>query len=149
MNPATNPRIHTFEGFLGGDCEIRWTEARTEIRTVYNEIIEGEEEVLVTIPARAFAALSLAVQRPRGGKWVTKWIQLRIWDVYRTQEWMNARIAKKGDRVRVTGTWRSRSTRDAKGEEKKHFHFEVKTFERLEPKVMREHGLRRTVARTA
>ena len=66
MNPATNPRIHTFEGFLGGDCEIRWTEARTEIRTVYNEIIEGEEEVLVTIPARAFAALRLAtVQRRR------------------------------------------------------------------------------------
>lgn len=93
----------TLTGLLGCDREIRWTEERAVLRTRYNDVAEMDEEYEVTIPARAYAVLSLATQQKVDGRWQTVWHRLLVWDVYQTLATVAVRIARKGDQVQATG----------------------------------------------
>ena len=93
----------TLTGFLGGDREIRFTQGRTRTMTRYNEIAEMEEEYEVTASGREYAVLSLATHQQVASRWTTVWHRLIVWNLGQGMHWWNVRLARRGDKVRVTG----------------------------------------------
>jgi single-stranded DNA-binding protein len=92
----------TLEGFLGKDRTILETRERTYTATSWNEVAEQAEEYEATVPSREFARLSLASHHWEAGRRVTRWHQLVVWNV-EDGRFRNVLLARKGDRVRVTG----------------------------------------------
>jgi single-stranded DNA-binding protein len=88
----------TLIGYLGKDREVRQTRERTRIATFHNIVAEMTEEYEVTIRPRDFVVLSLATHE--GPK--TIWHRLVAWSPERNGL-SNMRLARKGDKVEVTG----------------------------------------------
>jgi single-stranded DNA-binding protein len=105
----------TLEGFLGRDRQILDTRERTYTKTWYDTLVEQEVEAEVVIPSQRYARLSLATHERQDGKPITRWHRLIAWHVDRT-EFQNVRLARKGDRVRVTGRVESFRTTTPQGE---------------------------------
>ena len=109
----------TLTGYLGKDPEIRETKERTFTRQSHVEslifehrgartpdrpcdICEEPAEYDVTIPAREFAVLSLAVHTWIGRKQITDWYRVVMWNLERVGPG-GVRIARKGSKVEITG----------------------------------------------
>ena len=91
----------TLEGFLGKDRIERWTPDRTETRLVPDPVVEDlKVEKEFTRPGRPYWKLSLATHdRARN----TTWHDCIIWNPANRTPVQNARLARKGDLVKVTG----------------------------------------------
>jgi single-stranded DNA-binding protein len=129
----------TWTGHLGGDSEIRETKERTKTVTRRNEVAEMEEEVEVTVPSRLYARLSLATRERIDGRWETVWRPLVVWDADRMDR-LVVRIARKGDRVRITGHEETFRFVGDDGREREIRRIVVHTFQRLHLKVREEVG---------
>ncbi len=120
----------TLSGCLGKDRDIRWTRPKTTDLTVWNEVIDGEEEIEVTTPPREYLRLSLAV-RERGAKGCqTRWVNLIVWDLHLTAV-AGVRLSRTGDRVRITGTEEVFTFTTEDGEEREFHYISVRSFRRL------------------
>lgn len=128
----------TLTGFLGSDREIRFTQGRTRTATRYNEIAEMEEEYEVTTSGREYAVLSLATQQLVAGQWKTVWLRLIVWNLGQGMQWWNVRLARKGDRVRVTGRLETSRFTGDDGAERELTQVVVETYQCLRPKVRSE-----------
>jgi single-stranded DNA-binding protein len=112
---STSTSQITLEGFLGKDRIERWTPDRTETRRFLDPVLDdGESEVEreFTIPGRPYWKLSLATHDPAGK---TTWHDCIIWSPENRTPVQNARLARKGDLVKVTGYFEDYTYR--KGEE--------------------------------
>lgn len=125
------------KGFLGKDREILQTTERTEIRRRWNDVAEQYDEYEVTLPARDYARLSLSAMRQVDGRWVQRWHRLVVWGLA-DQAWWNVRLARKGDRVRVTGHEEVYRFTDEDGVEHEITQIVVESFQILRPKTRRE-----------
>jgi single-stranded DNA-binding protein len=124
-------------GHLGADREIRDTKERTTTVTRWNEVAEMDEEFEVTVPSREYARLSLACQQKVDGRWQTVWHQLVVWDLGRMERFP-VRLARKGDRVEVTGHEEPFRFVGEDGVEREIRRIIVHTFRFLQHKVRRE-----------
>ncbi|MCP3957372.1 MAG: hypothetical protein GY719_05930 [bacterium] len=118
----------TLTGYLGKDPEIRETQERTLTRQTpaprlifehaglrhpdrADDIAEEPAEYDVTVPARAYAVLSLATHNWAGRERITTWHRVVVWNVDRLEH-LGVRIARKGSKVEITGQRTSFETRD-------------------------------------
>jgi single-stranded DNA-binding protein len=127
----------TLEGFLGKDRRILGTRERTYTAMRYNDLAGREVETEITVPSRDFARLSLATHRWKSGRQETRWHQLVVWNVDEPR-WQNLRLARKGDRVRVTGRLERRRFTGADGEPREVEQFVVESFSLVRIKPRRE-----------
>jgi len=126
----TTPTTTTLIGFLGKNREIRDTRERTTTTTVYNQVIDGEEEIEVRIPSRTYMKLSLATHLRTASGIETRWHDLILWSPDR-----DAFLARKGDQVRVTGRFEEYCFETTSGETRAGVHFVVQTFRFLRRKI--------------
>ena len=143
------PTPITLTGYLGNNREIRWTKetVRTTVRKVDElpryegfDLEELTDEVEVTIPARPYAVLSLPQQQKNGNRWETVWVRLIVWDLYRGTTQMPVLLARKGDKVRVTGHMETVTFIGGDGNERTMTQLVVSTFSILESKFNRDQG---------
>ena len=106
----------TLTGYLGNDPDIRETEERTYTEPQpptrleyhlggvmqYDELLEEAAEYDVTSPSREYAVFSLAEHTSQNGKNATKWHRVMAWNVDRLEHFA-VRLARRGDKVRITG----------------------------------------------
>lgn len=85
-------------GYIGRNRQVRQTRERTHTATFYNEVAEMKEEYDVRVPPRDYIVLSLATHH--GSE--TIWRRLVVWSPD-TTGLSHVRLARKGDRVEVTG----------------------------------------------
>ena len=124
----------TFSGCLGKDRDLRDTRPQIKVITVWNEVAEMDEEIEITVPSREYIRLSLAV-RERGARgWQTRWVNLVVWDLHRT-EVAGVRLSRMGDRVEITGTEETFTFTTETGEEREFHYISVRTFKRRQLKV--------------
>ncbi|MCP3963621.1 MAG: hypothetical protein GY719_37775, partial [bacterium] len=76
-----------------------------------DDIAEEPAEYDVTVPARAYAVLSLATHSWVGKERITTWHRVVVWNVDRLEH-LGVRIARKGSKVEITGCRTSFETRD-------------------------------------
>jgi len=96
-------KTQTLTGYLGGDPETRSTQSRTETQLRFNPVAECHDEIEYTTRSRQYLRLSLAThRRDAQGEWQTTWHQLVLWSSDRLEH-VNTRLARKGDKVTVTG----------------------------------------------
>jgi single-stranded DNA-binding protein len=117
------PKLHTLTGNLGGDVEIRDSQARWEIQetTRWDPVAEMRitEEVERYRRSRPYGRVSLACHGyDEQGQQTTRWHQLVIWDLHRMDRF-NVRLARKGDRVKVEGFFQTFTYTDEDGEERR------------------------------
>lgn len=127
----------TLTGYLGADREIRSTRQRTGTGSRYNPVIDDWEAYDYTTTSRSYARLSLAARKKTASGWETTWHQLVVWDADGMDR-VNVRIARKGDRVRITGRPEVFTYTDEAGTERQLHRIIVDTFQLLQPKVTRE-----------
>lgn len=128
MNTTTTPI--TLTGYLGQDRSIRETPGRTYTRHLPPTVLQFElggvtspDEPLwesfensayeVTTPSREYAVLSLATHSWKNGERQTRWHRVYAWNLDR-HEFMNVRMCRKGDKVRVTCRPRTFKSNDGK-----------------------------------
>ena len=106
----------TLEGYLGNDRDLRETQERTYTTThpathleyhrggvmQYDEVLEEVGEYEVTVPSRQYAVLSVAEHSWENGQRKTTWHRVIVWNVDR-HEHFAVRLARRGDKVRITG----------------------------------------------
>jgi len=92
----------TITGNLGRDREIRVTRQRTYRAERYNEISEDAREIEICPPTRDYALLRVATHATTGGRITTRWHRVIVWNAD-TPATRAARLARKGDRVRIEG----------------------------------------------
>ena len=130
----TDPTRLTLIGYLGKDREVRETRERTKIRTVHNPVTESDEEIEVTIPSRSYLKLSLAAHElTREGR-VTRWHDLVLWNPHHCSGVHPAYLARKGNRVQVTGVFEDYQFETPDGDTICRRHFVVESFRLLEIK---------------
>lgn len=127
----------TLTGYLGADREIRTTRERTGTARHYNPVIDDWEEHDWSASGRSYARLSLATHKKTASGWQSAWHQLVVWNVD-AMDRVNVRLARKGDRVRITGRPEVFTYTDETGTERKLHRVIVETYELLQPKVTRE-----------
>lgn len=134
----------TLTGYLGGDPEKRDTEPRTEIQLRFNPIAECHDEIEYTTRSRQYLRLSLATHRRNTqGKWQTTWHQLVLWSSDRLEH-LNARLARKGDKVTVQGHEQTYTYIDKEtGQERQITRFIITSLHRWPDKRTRPQMLRR------
>ena len=120
-------------GFLGKDREIRFTRERTYTKTVHNDIIDGDEEIEVHVPSRTYMKLSLATHTRTASGIVTRWHDLILW-----QPEPHAFLARKGDRVEVTGYVEEYEITTEDGITRTGTHFVVQSLRFLRHKIHQE-----------
>ena len=123
----------TLIGFLGKDRETRTTRERTYIRTVFNDVIDGEEEIEVYVPSRTYMKLSLATHERSASGVATRWHDLILW-----QPEPHASLARKGDQIRVTGSFEDYEFTTDQGETRTGTHFVVQSLRFLRRKIRHE-----------
>lgn len=102
MSETRTPQVSIF-GNLGSDPEVKTIPAKTSAREIYNPVIDDVEVRETTRPERNFLVFSLAVNaKDKSGEPITQW--LRCVDWHRKSE-----SYRKGDRIRVTGFFKTRS----------------------------------------
>ncbi len=129
--PQTFPQ--TLVGYLGKDRVERYTEPRTYTVEVPDPILDGElVEQEVTTRPRPYLKLSLATHEGPGGK-TTCWHDLIVWGPDQGSALHPAYLARRGDKVRVTGKFEEYRFQTATGETHTRRHFVVDTlrFDRL------------------
>ena len=127
----------TIEGFLGKDRELRETPDRTCLGSRWNEVAEMNEPYEFTVRGREFIRLSLAekVVTPRGTE--TRWHSLVAWDLHR-QSVAGIRLARKGDRVRITGRREKYGFTTPNGEYRENVQVVIESFQFLKHKIRHE-----------
>ena len=135
-------RIHsttqTLTGYLGRDVKVQILPEKEYIRTVPDEIADGEVTVHHTTPTREFATVSLAVHEntPRGRK--TSWKTLRAWDLDSHPNEGAIRTARKGQRVTIDAyPEEHRYTDSESGEEKVFRYLVITSFRRTPGRLLR------------
>ncbi len=102
MSETRTPQVSIF-GNLGADPEVKTIPAKTATREVYNPILDDVEVREMTRPERSFLVFSLAVTaKDESGEPITKWLRCVDWH-------RKAESYRTGDRVRVTGFFKTRS----------------------------------------
>jgi single-stranded DNA-binding protein len=133
------PKLHTLTGNLGGDVEIRDSQARWETQetTRWDPIAEMRitEEAERYRRSRPYGRVSLACHGyDEQGQQTTRWHQLVIWDLHRMDRF-NVRLARKGDRVKVEGFFQTFTYTDEDGEERRLERFIVTRYATLRRKL--------------
>jgi single-stranded DNA-binding protein len=106
----------TFYGNVGNDPETIHFEARTDDITVYDPMIDDMVEKTITIPASTALRFSVAVNYKDGEEERTRWI-----NVFDPEELASKNLIRKGDRVKITGYFRTRQGVDKKTGETKEY----------------------------
>ena len=97
---STSPSQTTLEGFLGQNRIERYTPERTYTKEVPDPVVEHlRVEKEFTVPARPYLKLSLATHEY--GK--TSWHDCIVWSPQTRTDVHSAYLARKGDKVRVSG----------------------------------------------
>jgi single-stranded DNA-binding protein len=124
----------TLVGYLGKDRIERYTEARTYTVMVPDPILDNElVEQEVTRPSRPYLKLSLATHEGARGGATTSWHDLIVWSPDQGSAFHPAYLARKGDKVRVTGRFEEFQGKTQTGETicRRHFVVESLRFDRL------------------
>jgi single-stranded DNA-binding protein len=115
----------TLIGYLGKDRLERHTEVRTYSVMVPDPILDDElVEQEVTTRSRPYLKLSLATHEGPGGR-TTCWHDLIVWSPDQGSAFHPAQLARKGDKVRVTGRFEEFRAKTANGETICRRHFVV------------------------
>jgi single-stranded DNA-binding protein len=112
---TTNPSV-TIYGNVGNDPETLNFEARTDIVTVYDPTIDDMVEKPITVPAGSATRFSVAVNYKEGEVDRVRWI-----NVFDPEELASKNLVRKGDRVRITGYFRTRQGLNKKSGETREF----------------------------
>lgn len=112
---TTNPSV-TIYGNVGNDPETLTFEARTDFVTVYDPTIDDMVEKPISIPAGSAMRFSVAVNYKDGKENRVRWIY-----VFDPEELASKNLVRKGDRVKITGYFRSRQSVDKKSGEPREF----------------------------
>jgi len=99
---TTTPSV-TIYGNVGNDPEPLHFEARTDVANFYDPIVDDMVEKSITIPASSAMRFSVAVNYKDGEEERTRWI-----NVFDPEELAGQRLVRKGDRVKITGYFRTR-----------------------------------------
>lgn len=143
----TTPTTITLTGYLGADREIRLTRTRTRTLSILNPVAECHDETEITTRPREYARLSLATHRRVNGQWETTWHQLVVWNADRMENFQ-VRMARKGQKVTVTGHYETFRYTGEDGEERELTRFIVESFHLWPDKKTRPQALRRRAAST-
>lgn len=112
---TSNPSV-TIYGNVGNDPETLTFEARTEVVTVYDPFVDDMVEKPISIPAGSAIRFSVAVNYKDGNEQKTRWI-----NVFDPEELASKYLVRKGDRVKITGYFRTRQGVDKQTGEPKAF----------------------------
>ena len=112
---TTNPSA-TIYGNVGNDPERLAFEAKTEVVTVYDPTVDEMVEKPLSIPAGSAMRFSVAVNYKEGGEDRVRWI-----NVFDPEELASKNLVRKGDRVKITGYFRTRQGVDKQTGEAKEF----------------------------
>jgi single-stranded DNA-binding protein len=129
---TTNPTA-TIYGNVGNDPETLTFEARTDIVNVYDPIVDDMVEKAISTPAGSATRFSVAVNYKEGGEDRTRWI-----NVFDPEELATKNLVRKGDRVKITGYFRTRQGVDKKTGEPKEFRNLVLQDLKVEKRKVRE-----------
>ena len=131
----------TFTGCLGKDREVRYTRPVTTTYMLRNDVIDGYEQLEVTTPSRRYVRLSLAVHENGAQGRRTRWVNLIVWDLDRTDV-AGVLLARKGDRVEITGSEHTYTFTTEDGETREFRYISVWTYRPLGIKIRRNADLR-------
>ncbi len=106
----------TIYGNVGNDPEHLTFEAKTDVVTVYDPTIDDMVEKPISIPAGSALRFSVAVNYKEDGEDRVRWI-----NVFDPEELASKNLVRKGDRVKITGYFRTRQGQDKKTGETKEF----------------------------
>lgn len=106
----------TFYGNVGNDPEHLTFEARTDVVTIYDPIVDDMVEKPITIPASSPMRFSIAVNYKDGEEDRVRWI-----NVFDPEELAAKNLIRNGDRVKITGYFRTRQGVDKKTGETKEY----------------------------
>ncbi len=112
---TTNPSV-TIYGNVGQDPELLTFEGRMDIVTVYDPTIDDMVEKPISIPAGSATRFSVAVNYKDDGENRVRWIY-----VFDPEELASKNLIRKGDRVKITGCFRTRQGVDKQTGEPKEF----------------------------
>ncbi len=112
----TNNPTATIYGNVGADPETLTFEARTDVVTVYDPTIDDMVEKPITIPAGSAMRFSVAVNYKDGEVERVRWI-----NVFDPEELASKNLVRKGDRIKITGYFRTRQGVDKKTGEPKEY----------------------------
>ena len=112
---TTNPSA-TIYGNVGNDPERLTFEAKTDVVTVYDPTIDDMVEKPISIPAGSALRFSVAVNYKEDGEDRVRWIY-----VFDPEELASKNLVRKGDRVKITGYFRTRQGVDKLTGEPKEF----------------------------
>jgi single-stranded DNA-binding protein len=124
----------TLIGYLGRDREIRTTRQRTYTARYWNAVAEDWTETEVTPPTRDYALLSLATHHGTNGHRKTSWHRVICWNAQRPEA-KGIRIARRGDKVKVTGHREIFSWTDEQGQRRETEQLILTNFQFIEPKA--------------
>ena len=111
-----NPSV-TIYGNVGNDPETITFDARTDIVTVYDPTIDDLVEKPISIPAGSAMRFSVAVNyKDNDGGQQTRWIK-----VFDPESLASKNLVRKGDRVKITGYFRTRQGTDKQTGEPKEY----------------------------
>jgi single-stranded DNA-binding protein len=125
MSNSPSTSTTTLYGFLGQNPIERFTPERTKSIWVPDPILDGDlVEKEVTVPARPYWKLSLATHRGQE----TTWHDCVIWNPEHRTAVQNAHLARKGDRVSVSGRYEDYTFKTKDGQVISGTHFVVDEF---------------------
>jgi single-stranded DNA-binding protein len=110
----------------------RYTAARTRTVRIPGPILDVVEQE-ITAHSRPYLKLSLATHEEPGGE-TTSWHDLVVWNPDQGSAIHPAYLARKGDKVRVTGRFEEFQVKTETGEKvyRRHFVVESLHFDRLQ-----------------
>ncbi|HBL26179.1 MAG TPA: hypothetical protein DD490_05015 [Acidobacteria bacterium] len=129
----TTPPSATFYGNVGNDPETLSFEARSELVTVYDPIIDDMVEKLIDAPASSALRFSVAVNYKDGEEDRTRWI-----NIFDPEKLAAKNLVRKGDRVKITGYFRTRQGIDTKTGEPREYRNLVLQALHVEKRKVRE-----------
>lgn len=106
----------TLTGYLGNDPQYRLTREEIITRSYENPVAQCDDQVEVRIGNRLYLRHSLAVH-PEGPGGPTEWHQLLFWDGGALKN-QAARLAGRGDEVRITGRPTTHTFNDDEGHQR-------------------------------
>lgn len=112
---TNNPSV-TIYGNVGNDPETITFEARTDVVTVYDPLIDDMVEKQISNPAGSAMRFSVAVNYKDGDEERVRWI-----NVFDPELLASKNLVRKGDRVKITGYFRTRQGIDKATGETKEF----------------------------
>ncbi len=123
----------TLTGYLGRDREIRTTHQRTYTARYYDQVTEGWTESEITLATREYALLSVATREGRK----TTWHRVICWNVERPGT-SGVKLARRGDKVKITGRKEIFTWTDDSGEEQEIEQLILQDFQLIQPKPRME-----------